>query len=59
MRGRTRDISDAGARVVRGQAEDGELAEDVPPGRHLAVRTDRPPEDALDDLAALLDARRP
>ena len=56
---RTRDTSDAGARVVRRQTEDGELAEDVPPGRHLVLRTDRPAEDALDDLAALLDARRP
>ena len=49
--------SDADVRVVLRQAEDGELAEDVPAGRHVVLRTDQPPEDALDDLAALLDAR--
>jgi aminoglycoside phosphotransferase family enzyme/predicted kinase len=49
--------SDADAGVVRRQEDDGELAEDVPPGQHVVLRTDRPAEDALDDLAALLDAR--
>ena len=44
-------------RVVRRQAEDGGLVEDVPAGRHVVLRTDRPAADALDDLAALLDAR--
>ena len=49
--------SDADAGVVRRQEDDGELAEDVPPGQHVVLRTDRPAEAALDDLAALLDAR--
>jgi predicted kinase len=49
--------SDADAGVVRRQEDDGEMAEDVPPGQHVVLRTDRPAEDALDDLAALLDAR--
>jgi hypothetical protein len=53
----TAAVSDADARVVGWQADDGGLAEDVPPGRHVVLRTDRPAEDALDDLAALLDAR--
>jgi aminoglycoside phosphotransferase family enzyme/predicted kinase len=59
-RGRAMDptaVSDADARVVRRQADDGGLADDVPPTQHVVLRTDRPPEDALEELAALLDAR--
>jgi hypothetical protein len=54
---RTAAVSDADARVVARQGGDGELAEDVPADRHVVLRTDRPADDALDDLAALLDAR--
>ena len=50
-------VSDADADVVRLQADDGGLADDVPAGRHVVLRTDRPAAEALDDLAALLDAR--
>ena len=50
-------VSDADADVVRRQTDDGDLADDVPAGQHVVLRTDRPAEDALDDLAALLDAR--
>ena len=50
-------VSDADADVVRRQADDGDLADDVPAGQHVVLRTDRPPGEALDDLAALLDAR--
>ena len=44
--------------VVRRQADDGGVGDDVPADRHVVLRTDRPAADALDDLAALLDARR-
>ena len=50
-------VSDADTRVVRRQAEDDGLAEDVPPAQHIPLRTDRPAAEALDDLAAVLDAR--
>jgi hypothetical protein len=50
-------LSDADARVVRRQADDGGLAEEVPPAQHILLRTDRAAEEALDDLTALLDAR--
>jgi aminoglycoside phosphotransferase family enzyme/predicted kinase len=50
-------VSDADADVVRLQAEDGGLADDVPADRHVVLRTDRPAVEALDDLAALIDAR--
>ena len=53
----TGSVSDADVDVVRRQADDGGLIDEVPPGQHIVLRTDRPPEDALDDLAALLDAR--
>jgi aminoglycoside phosphotransferase family enzyme len=46
----------ADARVTAGQTFEGALADDVAPAQHVVLRTDRP-EDALDDLAALLDAR--
>jgi aminoglycoside phosphotransferase family enzyme/predicted kinase len=50
-------LSDADAGVVRRQSDDGGLAEDVPAAQHVVLRTDRPAQDALDDLTALLDAR--
>ena len=48
---------DADADVVRRQADDGGVGADVPADRHVVLRTDRPAAEALDDLAALLDAR--
>jgi predicted kinase len=53
----TAAVSDADAHVVRRQADDGGLADDMPPTQHVVLRTDRPPEDALEELAALLDTR--
>jgi len=50
-------VSDADAEVVRRQSEDPNLIDDLPPARHVTLRTDRPPAEVLDDLAALLDAR--
>jgi predicted kinase len=50
-------LSDADARVVRRQADDAGIADDVPPAQHILLRTDRPAGEALDDLAAVLDAR--
>ena len=58
-RRRSPGASDADPRVVRRQTDAAGLAEDVPPAQHVILRTDRPPEDALDDLATLLDARCP
>ena len=49
-------MSDADAEIVRRQTVDGDLADDFPAGQHIVLRTDRPPSEALDDLAALLDA---
>ena len=51
------NLSDADARVVRQQSDDGGLVEDVPAAQHIPLRTDRAVSDALDDLAAVLDAR--
>ena len=50
-------VSDADADVVRLQADDGGVGDDVPADRHVVLRMDRPAAEALDDLAALLDAR--
>jgi uncharacterized protein len=50
-------VSDADAEVVRMQNEDAGLLDELPPARHVMVRTDRPPADVLDELAALIDAR--
>ena len=58
-RRRSPGASDADPRVVRRQTDAAGLAEDVPPAQHVILRTDRPPDDALDDLAALLDGRCP
>jgi len=51
------NLSDADARVVRQQSDDGGLDEDVPAAQHIPLRTDRAVTEALDDLAAVLDAR--
>jgi len=51
------NLSDADTRVVGRQSDDGGLVEDVPAAQHIALRTDRAVTDALDDLAAVLDAR--
>ena len=51
------NLSDADARVVRQQSDDGGLVEDVPAAQHIPLRTDRAVTEALDDLAAVLDAR--
>jgi aminoglycoside phosphotransferase family enzyme/predicted kinase len=50
-------LSDADAEITRRQTDDGRLLEDVPAAQHVVLRSDREPEEALDDLAALLDAR--
>jgi uncharacterized protein len=50
-------VSDADAEVVRRQAVEGELADRVPAEQHIVLRTDRPPAEVLDDLAALVDAQ--
>ena len=50
-------VSDADAEVVRLQSEDAGLLDELPAARHVTLRTDRPPAEVLDDLAALLDAR--
>lgn len=50
-------VSDADADVVGLQAMQGGLVDEIPAGHHNILRTDRPLTEALDDLAALLDAR--
>ena len=50
-------VSDADADIVRRQAVEGDLADLFPAGRHVVLRTDREPGEALDDLAAVLDAQ--
>jgi aminoglycoside phosphotransferase family enzyme/predicted kinase len=50
-------VSDADADVVRLQSENAGLLDDLPPGRHVMVRSDRPPGEILDELGALIDAR--
>jgi aminoglycoside phosphotransferase family enzyme/predicted kinase len=52
----TAAASDADAGVVCGQVDDGLLG-DVAASHHVVLRTDREPEDVLDDLTAVLDAR--
>ena len=49
--------SDADAGVARRQASDGGLIEEIPPGQHMVLRTDRPILDVIDELTAVLDAR--
>ena len=55
--GDSRAYSDADARVVRRQSDDGGLVEAVPPAQHVPLRTDRPVTEALDDLTAVIDGR--
>jgi hypothetical protein len=50
-------VSDADAEVVRMQNEDAGLLDELPPAGHVIVRTDGPPAEVLDELAALIDAR--
>ena len=50
-------VSDAHADVVRLQADDGGLADDVSADRHVVMRADRPAAETLDQLVAVLDAR--
>jgi aminoglycoside phosphotransferase family enzyme/predicted kinase len=50
-------VSDADTEVVRLQSEDAGLLDELPPARHVTLRTDRPPAEVLDELAALIDAR--
>ena len=50
-------MSDADEDIVRRQVVEGDLADDVPAGQHIVLRTDRRAAEALEDLAMLLDAR--
>jgi uncharacterized protein len=50
-------ISDAGVDVVRAQRRSFEALDEIGPDAHLVVRTDRAPEQAADDVLALLDHR--
>lgn len=50
-------VADADADVVRLQALEGALVDEISAEHHMVLRTDRPPGETLDDLAALLDAR--
>ena len=50
-------VSDATAAIAARQRSEFEPLDEVDPGRHVALRTDREPAEAIDDLVALLDAR--
>jgi predicted kinase len=50
-------VSDATSAIASAQLAEFEPLDEVPPERHLALRTDRPLDDALDELEAALDAR--
>jgi aminoglycoside phosphotransferase family enzyme/predicted kinase len=50
-------VSDAGPDVLAKVDRDWEPLDELAPGNHLITRTDRCVEDAMDDLAALLDRR--
>lgn len=61
-RGRRREhernrISDADLAIVQRERGRWEPLDEVSPGAHLPLRTDRPTEDILADLRALLDSR--
>jgi uncharacterized protein len=57
-RERDRDrVSDAGLAVVLRELSSWEPLDEVPAGRHLAVRTDRPMRQITGDVLALLDRR--
>jgi uncharacterized protein len=51
-------VSDAGGELAERQRLEFEPLDEVPAGRHLVTRTDRPVEQIADDLEALLDSRR-
>lgn len=50
-------VSDATVEIVRRESRSWEPLDEVPPERHVAVRTDRRRADILADLTATLDAR--
>jgi aminoglycoside phosphotransferase family enzyme/predicted kinase len=50
-------VSDADPQVVLHERTSWESLDEVPAGRHLALRTDRPIEQIVDDVLALLDSR--
>ena len=50
-------VSDAGGELAERQQREFEPLNEVPAGRHLVLRTDRPVEEIADDVEALLDAR--
>jgi len=50
-------VSDATPAIAAAQLAEFEPLEEVAPERHLVLRTDRPQDDALDELEAALDAR--
>lgn len=50
-------VTDAGPAEVKRLAGDWEGLTDVPPGRHVIVRSDRLVDDVLDDVVAMLDRR--
>jgi aminoglycoside phosphotransferase family enzyme/predicted kinase len=50
-------ISDATAAVVRRELDAWSALDEVPPGAHIQLRTDRPVAAVIDDLTALLDER--
>jgi aminoglycoside phosphotransferase family enzyme/predicted kinase len=50
-------VSDATPAIAAAQLTEFEPLDEVPPERHLALRTDRPLDDVLDQLEAALDAR--
>lgn len=49
--------SDATPEIARRTLSEFEPLDEVPAGEHVAVRTDRPMEEAIDDVEAALDAR--
>jgi predicted kinase len=52
-------VSDATAEIAARQRAEFEPLDEVTPGAHLRVRTDRPVEELLGELEAWLDARLP
>jgi aminoglycoside phosphotransferase family enzyme/predicted kinase len=50
-------VSDATPAITAAQLAEFEPLDEVAPDRHLALRTDRPLDDLLDELEAALDAR--
>jgi uncharacterized protein len=50
-------VSDATAEIAARQRDEFEQLDEVPPGAHLPLRTDRPVDELLAELEAWLDAR--